>query len=78
MRHADVAVVVANPEVSSIRDADRIIGMLDATTEKAGRVNTSRSTFSSPATIRPGPTRRDLEGGGRSRNSFHSASRDHP
>ena len=35
MRHADVAVVVANPEVSSIRDADRIIGMLDATTEKA-------------------------------------------
>jgi len=37
MRHADVAVVVANPEVSSIRDADRIIGMLDSTTEKARR-----------------------------------------
>lgn len=35
MRHADVAVVVVNPEVSSIRDADRIIGMLDAKTEKA-------------------------------------------
>jgi septum site-determining protein MinD len=35
MRHADVAVVVANPEVSSIRDADRIIGMLDSTTEMA-------------------------------------------
>jgi septum site-determining protein MinD len=32
MRHADVAVVVVNPEVSSIRDADRIIGMLDAKT----------------------------------------------
>src|SRR3712207_4284941 len=30
MRHADVAVVVANPEVSSIRDADRIIGLLDS------------------------------------------------
>jgi septum site-determining protein MinD len=35
MRHADVAVVVVNPEVSSIRDADRIIGMLDARTAKA-------------------------------------------
>ena len=37
MRHADVAVVVVNPEVSSIRDADRIIGLLDAKTEKAER-----------------------------------------
>lgn len=35
MRHANVAVVVVNPEVSSIRDADRIIGMLDAKTVKA-------------------------------------------
>ena len=35
MRHADMAVVVVNPEVSSIRDADRIIGMLDAKTAKA-------------------------------------------
>src|SRR5205807_6189263 len=35
MRHADVAVIVANPEVSSVRDSDRIIGLLDAKTEKA-------------------------------------------
>src|SRR5215472_10690602 len=35
MRHADVAVVVTNPEVSSVRDSDRIIGMLDAKTAKA-------------------------------------------
>jgi septum site-determining protein MinD len=35
MRHADVAVVVVNPEVSSIRDADRIIGMLNAKTVRA-------------------------------------------
>ena len=35
MRHADVAVVVVNPEVSSIRDADRIIGILDFKTLKA-------------------------------------------
>src|SRR6195952_1122477 len=32
MRHADVAVVVTNPEVSSVRDSDRIIGLLDAKT----------------------------------------------
>jgi septum site-determining protein MinD len=35
MRHADVAVIVTNPEVSSVRDSDRIIGLLDAKTEKA-------------------------------------------
>ena len=42
MRHADVAVVVTNPEVSSVRDSDRIIGLLDSKTEKAekgGRVD---------------------------------------
>ena len=35
MRYADEAVVVTNPEVSSVRDADRIIGMLDSKTVKA-------------------------------------------
>lgn len=35
MRHADAAIIVANPEVSSVRDSDRIIGMLDARTVKA-------------------------------------------
>src|SRR5258705_7763946 len=35
MRHADAAVVVTNPEVSSVRDSDRIIGLLDSKTEKA-------------------------------------------
>ena len=35
MYHADMAVIVTNPEVSSVRDSDRIIGMLDSTTEKA-------------------------------------------
>ena len=35
MRYADAAVVVTNPEVSSVRDSDRIIGLLDAKTEKA-------------------------------------------
>lgn len=35
MHHADMAVVVTNPEVSSVRDSDRIIGLLDSTTERA-------------------------------------------
>src|SRR6202521_3558507 len=35
MRHADMAVVVTNPEVSSVRDSDRIIGLLDSKTVKA-------------------------------------------
>jgi septum site-determining protein MinD len=37
MRFADAAVVVTNPEVSSARDSDRIIGLLDSKTEKAQR-----------------------------------------
>jgi hypothetical protein len=35
MRYADAAVIVTNPEVSSVRDSDRIIGLLDSKTEKA-------------------------------------------
>ena len=35
MRHADAAVLVVNPEVSSVRDSDRILCLLDARTEKA-------------------------------------------
>jgi septum site-determining protein MinD len=35
MRFADEAVIVTNPEVSSVRDSDRIIGLLDSKTEKA-------------------------------------------
>jgi septum site-determining protein MinD len=37
MRHADAAIVVTNPEISSVRDSDRIIGLLDSKTEKAER-----------------------------------------
>src|SRR5436190_14685792 len=37
MRHADAAIIITNPEVSSVRDSDRIIGLLDAKTEKAAR-----------------------------------------
>jgi septum site-determining protein MinD len=37
MHHADVAIVVTNPEVSSVRDSDRIIGLLDSKTARAER-----------------------------------------
>jgi septum site-determining protein MinD len=37
MRHADIAIVVCNAEVSSVRDSDRIIGLLDSKTERAER-----------------------------------------
>jgi septum site-determining protein MinD len=37
MHHADIAVMVTNPEVSSVRDSDRIIGILDSKTAKAER-----------------------------------------
>ena len=37
MRHADSAIIVTNPEVSSVRDSDRIIGLLDSKTVKAER-----------------------------------------
>ena len=42
MRHADAAIVVTNPEVSSVRDSDRIIGLLDSKTaiaEDGGRMD---------------------------------------
>jgi septum site-determining protein MinD len=35
MRFADMAVIVTNPEVSSVRDSDRMIGLLDSKTERA-------------------------------------------
>jgi septum site-determining protein MinD len=37
MRFADEAIIVTNPEVSSVRDSDRIIGILDAKTIRAER-----------------------------------------
>ena len=35
MRYADEAIVTTNPEVSSVRDSDRILGMLSSKTNKA-------------------------------------------
>ncbi len=42
MKYADAAIIVTNPEVSSVRDSDRIIGMLDSKTklaENGGRID---------------------------------------
>ena len=35
MYYADAAIIVTNPEVSSVRDSDRILGMLASKTKKA-------------------------------------------
>lgn len=35
LRFADRAIIVTNPEISSVRDSDRIIGLLNAKTKKA-------------------------------------------
>jgi len=35
MKHTDIAIIIANPEISSVRDSDRIIGLLDAKTQRA-------------------------------------------
>jgi len=37
MYFADEAIVVTNPEVSSVRDSDRILGLLDAKTQRAAQ-----------------------------------------
>lgn len=35
MYHADIAIIVTNPEVSSVRDSDRILGLLASKTKRA-------------------------------------------
>ncbi|OOR93510.1 septum site-determining protein MinD [Moraxella caviae] len=35
MYHADEALIVTNPEISSVRDSDRVIGLLQSRTKKA-------------------------------------------
>lgn len=53
MHFADEALVVTNPEVSSVRDSDRIIGMLGSKRNARSTARSrSRSTWSSRATTR--------------------------
>ena len=44
MYFADEAIVVTNPEVSSVRDADRVLGLLAAKTSRAERAARRSST----------------------------------
>jgi septum site-determining protein MinD len=44
MRFADTAVIVTNPEVSPVRDSDRVMGLLDPKTEKAEKGGASKNT----------------------------------
>ena len=78
MRHADMAIVVTNPEVSSVRDSDRIIGLLDAKTEKAERGERIEKhlllTRYDPARAARGEM---LKAGGRAGNPVDPAARDH-
>lgn len=37
LKFADVALVVSNPEISSVRDADRILGLVDSKSRRAER-----------------------------------------
>jgi septum site-determining protein MinD len=58
MYFADEAIVVANPEVSSVRDADRVIGLLSAKTSRAEDGRTIKThlllTRYSPAQVKKG------------------------
>ena len=58
MYFADEAIVVANPEVSSVRDADRVLGLLSAKTNRAEVGKTIKShlllTRYSPVMVKKG------------------------
>jgi septum site-determining protein MinD len=58
MYFADDAVIVTNPEVSSVRDSDRILGLLQSRTRKAERGESIREhlliTRYSPARVASG------------------------
>ena len=43
MRSCDEAIIVTDPEVSSVRDSDRIIGMLDSKTVRASAASEWRA-----------------------------------
>ena len=47
MHFADEALVVTNPEVSSVRDSDRILGMLASKTQRA--IDGARADQGAPA-----------------------------
>ena len=79
MRYADEAIIVTNPEVSSVRDSDRIIGMLDSKTVKGGTRRAGGKTHADHP-IRSGArgARRDAHYRRHAGNPRHTAARHHP
>jgi septum site-determining protein MinD len=63
MYYADRAVVVVNPEVSSVRDSDRILGLLSSKTQRAekGEQRCRRAPAADPLQPEAGRDRRDDE-----------------
>ena len=79
MRYADTAVIVTNPEVSSVRDSDRIIGLLDSKTEKAERGEyVDKHLLVNPLPPLARRPRRDAGDQRCARNSVGPAARHHP
>ena len=74
MQFADQAIVVTNPEISSVRDSDRIIGILDSKTQRAeSRRLDGEASAAHP--LRPGPVqpRRDADRRRRARDPLDPA-----
>ena len=79
MRFADEAVIVTNPEVSSVRNSDRIIGMLDSKTVRAEKGERDREAHAHhPLRCRPRRARRDALDRRRAGNPLDAAARHHP
>ena len=76
---ADEAIVVTNPEVSSIRDSDRMVGIL-ASVAPGGTQRGSGQIARADHPLRPrtGQARRDAEGRGRHRDARPAAARRDP
>ena len=78
MRYADEAVIVTNPEVSSVRDSDRIIGMLDSKTVKAEKgEQVEKHVLITRYDTGARGTRRDAQHRRHSRDPRDAAARDH-
>jgi septum site-determining protein MinD len=80
MHYADEALVVTNPEVSSVRDSDRILGMLSSKTKRAidGSDAGQGAPADHPLQPQPGRRRADAEPDRHPGDPAHSADRRDP
>ncbi|VTP63476.1 Cell division inhibitor MinD [Serratia rubidaea] len=77
---ADEAIITTNPEVSSVRDSDRILGILSSKSRRAEQGQGSDQGAPAADPLQPGPRqpRRHAEHGRRTGNSAHSSGRGYP